>query len=140
MLLNELYDAALLAVWSYDVVLSHGCVTLQHDAREGVTVYLNAQNMIIRKLLGRKYGFKNCRVIFSKGIYLFIYFLEMNTRAHGSAKHHEKEKVRFQKALESIRIKYKVVEFQVRMSCSVTLEGSVTQWDSHLLWKVGLEN
>lgn len=54
MLLNGLYDAALLAVWSYGVVLSHDSVTLQHDAREGVTVYLNAQNMIIRKLLSRQ--------------------------------------------------------------------------------------
>lgn len=54
MLLNGLYDAALLAVWSYGVVLSHDSVTLQHDAREGVTVYLNAQNMIIRKLLARQ--------------------------------------------------------------------------------------
>lgn len=55
MLLNGLCDAALLAVWSYGVVLSHGCVTLQHDAREGVSVYLNAQNMIIRKLLVRQW-------------------------------------------------------------------------------------
>lgn len=70
MLLNGLYDTVSLAVWSYGVVLSHGGVTLQHDAEEDATVYLNAMEMLFLWSLENswpdsvKVWIKNCLVIY----------------------------------------------------------------------------